>query len=95
MKNKASFLKKIKIFIQDMQTVNRDKMTELIEYELTEMRNIFALLLFGSFTGMPAPPVHITLELLPEMEEELELMYDRVSIANDALSELFAAMGDH
>lgn len=82
-------------FFSDMQTVNREKATELLEYECMEMEHIFTLLLFGSFTGMPSPPVFISLELMPLMQDELMVMFDRVHVSRDALSDLFAVLGDH
>ncbi len=59
-----------------------------------ELENIFTLLLFGSFTGMPSPPVHITLQLLPLMEKELKLMFNRISVAHDALAEVVSTLGE-
>ena len=81
-------------FFHDMGTVNRENATKIIDYEIEEMEHIFALLLFGSFTGMPSPPVHITLQLLPLMEKELELMFTKVSTAHDALAEITNILGE-
>ena len=65
-----------------------------LEFELLELRNIFALLLFGSFVGMPAPPVHITLQLLPYMDKEVQLMLRRINVAHDALAEIVSTLGE-
>ncbi|MCK5201894.1 MAG: hypothetical protein KAR21_26250 [Spirochaetales bacterium] len=81
-------------FFHDMGTVNRENATKIVEYEIEEMEHIFALLLFGSFTGMPSPPVHITLQLLPLMEKELELMLTKVATAHDALAEITEILGE-
>ena len=81
-------------FFHDMGTVNRENATKIVEYEIEEMEHIFALLLFGSFTGMPSPPVHITLQLLPLMEKELELMFTKVATAHDALAEITEVLGE-
>ncbi len=81
-------------FFHDMGTVNRENATRIIEYEIEEMEHIFALLLFGSFTGMPSPPVHITLQLLPLMERELQLMFTKVATAHDALAEITEILGE-
>ena len=54
--------------------VMRGKAVETIEYEVGELDNIFAILVLGAFIGIPSPPFQITLELLPEMEKELEIM---------------------
>ena len=43
---------------------------------------------------MPSPPVHITLQLLPLMEKELELMFTKVATAHDALSEITEILGE-
>ena len=88
------FLEQARLFFSDMQTVNRNKATEMLEFELIELRNIFALLLFGSFVGMPAPPVHITLQLLPLMERDIQLMLRRINVAHDALAEVVSTLGE-
>ena len=88
------FLSVIIEFFHDMGTVNRENATKIIEYETEEMEHIFALLLFGSFTGMPSPPVHITLQLLPLMEQELKLMFTKVATAHDALAEITEILGE-
>ena len=81
-------------FFKDVGSVNRDKATRIIEFEALELENIFALTLFGSFTGMPSPPVHITLQLLPLMQEQLVLMFNRVATSRDALGELGDILGE-
>ena len=63
---------------------------DTLEFELGEMENIFALLVLGSFVGLPSPPMQITLDLLPEMEEHLLLMLNKVDMANEPLSNLFS-----
>ncbi len=85
---------KITAFFKDLQIVNRNKATGLLTFEAMELENIFALLLFGSFIGMPSPPVHITLQLLPLMEKELLLMLSRINVAHDGLAEVVSILGE-
>ncbi|MBN2551367.1 MAG: hypothetical protein JXB06_01300 [Spirochaetales bacterium] len=92
--SRPAWLEAIRRFFQDLQVINRDKATEMLEFEVLELRNIFALLLFGSFVGMPAPPVHITLQLLPLMEAEVRLMLRRINVAHDALAEVVSTLGE-
>jgi len=91
---KPRFLEQVRLFFNDLQIVNRNKATEMLEFELIELRNIFALLLFGSFVGMPAPPVHITLQLHPLMDDDIRLMLRRINVAHDALSEVVSTLGE-
>jgi len=72
--------------------VMRSKAVETIEYEVGELDNIFAILVLGAFIGIPSPPIHITMELLPEMEKELEIMLEKVSTAHDPLGDLFSVL---
>jgi len=72
--------------------VMRSKAVETIEYEVGELDNIFAILVLGAFIGIPSPPIHITMDLLPEMEKELEVMLDKVSTAHDPLGDLFSVL---
>lgn len=73
--------------------VMRSKAVETIEYEVGELDNIFAILVLGAFIGIPSPPIHITMALLPEMEQELEIMLEKVSTAHDPLGDLFSVLG--
>jgi len=72
--------------------VMRSKAVETIEYEVEELDNIFAILVLGTFIGIPSPPIHITMELLPEMEKEFEIMLEKVSTAHDPLGDLFSVL---
>jgi hypothetical protein len=72
--------------------VMRGKAVETIEYEVGELDNIFAILVLGAFIGIPSPPIHITMELLPEMENEFEIMLEKVSTAHDPLGDLFSVL---
>jgi hypothetical protein len=46
----------------------------------------------GAFIGIPAPPVHITMDLLPLMDRELNIMLEKVSTAHDPLGDLFSVL---
>lgn len=70
--------------------VARDKAVECVEIEHEELNHIFAVLVLGSFIGMPSPPMQISLDLMPLMEQELILMMKKVDTANEPLSELFS-----
>lgn len=70
--------------------VHRHQATERLEWETRELENIFSLLVLGSFVGIQAPPMHISMEMLPVMEKELVIMTNRVCTANDPLSDLFS-----
>ena len=72
--------------------VMRGKAVETIEYEVGELDNIFAILVLGAFIGIPSPPIHITMALLPEMEEDLGIMLEKVSTAHDPLGDLFSVL---
>ena len=85
---------KLAVFFKDLQIVNRNKATQMLSFEVKEMENIFTLLLFGSFTGMPSPPVHSTMQLLPLMERELKLMFSRINVAHDGLAEVVSSLGE-
>jgi len=71
----------IRIFTQ----VNREKATSILEFETHELENIFALLVLGSFAGLPSPPSPIAVELLPYMERELLMLLSRTDLAQDPI----------
>jgi hypothetical protein len=86
----AGLKEKIAALFKTADAVMRAQAVETIEYELEELHNIFGLLVLGAFIGIPAPPVHITLELMPLMEKEMTLMLDKVATAHDPLGDLFS-----
>ncbi len=83
-------LEKIKHHWELYDEATRNTAVESIEFELGEMENIFGLLVLGSFIGLPAPPMQITLDLLPEMETYLKLMLNKVDMANEPISNLLS-----
>jgi hypothetical protein len=91
---RTHWLEQVRLFFKDLEIINSNKATDMLEFELLELRNIFTLLLFGSFVGMPAPPVHITLQLLPLMERDVQLMLWRINVAHDALAEVVSTLGE-
>jgi hypothetical protein len=85
---------KILKFFQNKRQIFADtarrKAVDTIEWETSELENIFALLVLGSFVGIPASPCPITLNLLPYMEKELQLMMEKVAVASGPVSDLFS-----
>ena len=59
--------------------VMRGKAVQTIEHEVAELDNIFGILVLGAFIGIPSPPIHITMELFPLMDKELDTMLDKVN----------------
>lgn len=84
--------RKITTTFKTIDAVMRSRAVETIEYELEELDNIFGILVLGAFIGIPAPPIHITMDLLPLMERELNLMLEKVSTAHDPLGDLFSVL---
>jgi hypothetical protein len=72
--------------------VARHKAVETIEVEAEEMTHIFGLLVLGSFVGLPAPPMQISLDLMPLMEKELILMMEKVDTAQAPIAQLFSVL---
>ena len=72
--------------------VQRGKASDMLEFELKELENIFGLLLLGGFLGFPAPPAPIALELLPYMERELSIMMSRSDLSLDPLGSLMGML---
>jgi len=72
--------------------VARRKAVGTVETELEELRHIFAILVLGSFIGMPSPPMQLSLELMPLMEKDFLLMLSKIDTANEPLSQLFSTL---
>lgn len=83
---------KLVAFWRISDQVARGKAVETLEVELEEMEHVFALLVLGSFIGLPSPPMQISLDLLPLMEKHLTLMLEKVDTANEPLAQLFSVL---
>lgn len=78
----------LKIALKTISQIHREKATGILDFELKEMENIFALLVLGSFVGLPSPPSPIAVELLPYMEKELRVLLSRTDLSQDSLGVL-------
>jgi len=85
-----NILHRFKNVWQIADEVARSKAVGSIEAELEELEYIFALLVQGTFVGMPSPPAQVCMDLLPMMENDLILLLERIDTANEPLSRLFA-----
>lgn len=86
----SGLLQNIKEYFRQSESAAKELAVEKIEHELEETELVFALLTIGFFVGIPTPPMHISLELLPYMEKELQLMVDKTNTAAHPLSDLFS-----
>lgn len=87
-----SILETLRKMIGVVTQVNRERATEMLEFELKELENIFALLLMGGFVGLPSPPAPVAMELLPLLERELGIMLSRADFAQDPLGALMGIL---
>lgn len=89
-----SILFSIKNFILGFHEASLYKATAQIEYEVKEMENSFTLILFGNIVGIPSPPMSVSMELLPLMNDDVERMLVRAGQTDNGLSELASIMGE-
>ena len=66
----------------------KSKSTEYLYVELRELENLFALLILGSFIGLPSPPTTISLRLLPYMAREIVVSTSISARIDDMLAEM-------
>ncbi len=79
---------KVKEFLDVISRMLRARGLEYIEVELRELENIFALIVLGSFIGIPSPPTFVSLRLLPHMGRELLVMTSVSKRLDDMLGEM-------
>ena len=89
----SSMVQWVRRIFADFDAAHREKATALTVMEMEELENIFALLLLGSFAGIPSPPTFLAVELLPYMERELQILSKRAKDSNDMLAEMFGTIG--
>lgn len=90
---KISVFDVIKTVCNDIGASHRANACALTVTEVEELQNIFALLLLGSFVGLPSPPSFLAVELLPYMQKELEILNKRARDTNDMLAEMCGTLG--
>jgi len=77
---------------RQFDSASRERAVTLLRWETEELQNIFCLTVLGFMTGFPSAPMHIALELLPEIKEELPLMIDCIGTAHDPMGQLFSLL---
>jgi hypothetical protein len=78
----------IREVFRTVRRLQRERATAVLELELKELENVFALLVFGGFVGLPSPPAPLAAELLPLLERELRVAASRADLAHDPLAAL-------
>lgn len=81
-------LKKLSELFDAVVSLFKGRSVEYIEVELRELENVFALIVLGSFIGLPSPPSTISLRLLPYMGRELLVMSRISERLDDMLGEM-------
>jgi len=80
--------KRVSNVIRLVSEIFKAKGSEYIELELRELENVFALIVMGSFIGLPSPPTTVSLRLLPHMGRELLIMSSVSRRLDDMLGEM-------
>ena len=80
--------KRVANAIRIVSEIFKARGTEYIELELRELENVFALIVMGSFIGLPSPPTTVSLRLLPHMGRELLIMSSVSRRLDDMLGEM-------
>jgi len=81
-------LKKLSSVLKLFLEIQKSKATNIIEYELNELENIFAILIFSSFIGLPIPATPLSYELLPYVDKELKILLTRAPKSTDMLADI-------
>ncbi|HOG07407.1 MAG: hypothetical protein M0P04_04290 [Syntrophales bacterium] len=90
---KFSPISLLREFLVRLDDHHRESAAALTAVEARELENIFALLVLGSFIGLPAPPTFLAVELLPFMEREIRILNVRAEDAGDMLAEMCGMLG--
>ena len=81
-----------RVLLDDLLAVLRGEATGVLELELAEMENLFAILVVGSLVGLPFPPAPVGLSILPHMEREVGVMLARADGLDDILATLLGRL---
>ena len=80
-------LKDIINFFRGFAEAFKKSSTEMIEFELRELENIFVLVQMGFFVGLPSPPPTVLIRTMPYMAREIFIMTKR-AVEDDIFSEM-------
>ena len=83
-------LKTLKSNLQQIDAIHRQKAID--EWEVRELKHIFALTTMGMFVGMPSAPLSVTMELLPDMQQEFAILISKIDTAHSPLSDYFSRL---
>ncbi len=78
----------LKEFLRGVLESFKDQSTGYIEFEARELENVFALLIMGSFIGIPSPPTTLVIRLMPHMVREMYVMQMRAAEMDDIFGEI-------
>ncbi|WP_297491585.1 hypothetical protein [Thermococcus sp.] len=84
----GKLMENIKDFLKGFRESFRDQSTEYIEFEERELENVFALVLMGSFVGIPSPPTTLVIRVMPHMLREIYVMQQRAASMDDIFGEI-------
>ncbi|MCX7981368.1 MAG: hypothetical protein N2572_00470 [Syntrophales bacterium] len=84
---------KVRKWLGALRELQRERALTLTRMECAELENVFALLLMGSFVGLPAPPSFLALEIISLMEKEIHVFHQRACDGDDMLSQLLGVLG--
>ena len=81
----------IKKILKEIDEFYRQKAIEYPEMELAELESVFNTLSIGFLFGHPVVPIHISMELLKDIEQESIMMsINKASLSSHPLSYLFS-----
>ncbi|AFM21664.1 MAG TPA: hypothetical protein PLR17_05845 [Acetomicrobium flavidum] len=75
-------------FFELLKKMTKFQATDYVKEELTALEETFALLLLGSFIGLPAPSAGLVIRLIPHLGPELELLERRVAESDDLFAKV-------
>ena len=81
-------LEDIQAFLRGFKEAFKQQSTEYIEFEERELENVFALIIMGSFIGIPSPPTTLVVRLMPHMVREMYVMQQRAVDMDDIFGEI-------
>ena len=71
----------VKAFLEVLEGASQEhKYKELMRREAGRAEDLFLLLCFGDFIGIPSPPPYITFKLLPYIVQELPGLLHRAQL---------------
>jgi len=80
-------------FFKGMGEALVEQSVESLQLEYLELEHTFLTLVLGSLVGLPLAPMGVAVELAPELEKEVKILFERTWRGVNTIADFFSSFG--